>query len=77
MTPRRAVPLLIVLLVALGAVTPWSLMLTAPIALLTFRRLRHWHGLALGAALLLAGSVLSLLATVDVPVSLTTMAGTF
>lgn len=75
LTPRRAVLLLIVLLVALGAVTPWSLILTAPIVLLTFRRLRQWHGFALGAALLLTGSALSLLVTIDLPVSLTTIGG--
>lgn len=77
LTPRRALLLSIVLLVALGAVTPWSLFLTAPIALLTFRCLRQWHGLALGAALLLAGSALGVLVSIDLPVSLTTIGGIF
>ena len=77
LTPRRAALLLIVLIVALGAVTPWSLVLTAPIVVLTFRRLRQWQGLALGAALLLAGSALSLLVTINLAVSLTTIGGIF
>ncbi len=77
LTPRRAVLLLVLLLVLLGAVTPWSLIVSVPIVLRTLLPIRQWNGLALGAALLLGGSVVSLLVSVDLPVSLTTLAGIF
>lgn len=77
LTPRRAMLLLVLLLVLLGAVTPWSLIVSVPIVLRTLLPVRHWNGLALGAALLLGGSVLSLFVSIDLPVSLTTLAGIF
>ncbi|MGI8914353.1 MAG: O-antigen ligase family protein [Chloroflexota bacterium] len=75
LSSRRAVVLLPVLLVALGAVTPWSLLLSAPIVAMTLRRIRRWDGLVVGAGLLVAGSVVSLVVTIDLAVSLTTLAG--
>lgn len=75
LTSRRALLLLVALVVALGGVTPWSLLLSVPIVLLTLHRVRQWDGIVLGAALILGGSVLSLLVTIDLSVSLTALAG--
>ncbi|HEY8744712.1 MAG TPA: O-antigen ligase family protein, partial [Chloroflexota bacterium] len=77
LTPRRAVLLLVLLILLLGAVTPWSLLISVPIVLRTLLPIRQWTGVSLGGALLLGGSVLSLLVSVDLPVSLSTLAGIF
>lgn len=77
LTSRRALLLLILTLAALGALTPWSLALTAPVIALTLIRTRQWDGVTLGGTLLLAGSLLSLLVTVDLPASVAALAGIF
>ena len=73
---RRELLLLLLVLIALGAATPCSLLLTLPMVLVAFRRVARWDGLALGALLLLAGGAFGLLASNDLRASLTALAGT-
>jgi len=66
---------LLVVLVLLGAATSWSLLVTVPLLCRVVRPHLRRDGVTVGAALIVGGSALSLLATTNLGMSLTTLGG--
>jgi O-antigen ligase len=75
LTSWRAIGGLVLVLAMLGAVTAWSLLVTVPLTLVALRRIRQWDGILVGGVMILAGSALSVLATIDLAVTLRALAG--